>query len=274
MVDRLLDQVLNREPILDSDVKEGEFSALVSKIIRVQRVLDGYAAQAETEKEQIKRLVSDMSHQLKTPLANLAVYTEILSGAEVPAAKRDAFAEKMCKQVDKLNWMVGSLSKMIKLERGITLFAMTELPLRQTIMDAVDCVYEKSEKKGIRLFLEPFEDRLLFHNRKWTVEVLVNLLENAVKYTSEGGMVQIRVCPYEIYTEIQIADNGRGIRKEELTEIFQRFYRSRDVENMEGSGLGLYLSRLILEEEKGYLTVASAYGEGSCFSVFLQNCKK
>ncbi len=83
----------------------------------------------------------------------------------------------------------------------------------------------------------------------------------------------IRVRPYELYTEIQVADNGRGIRQEELTDIFKRFYRSPEAGDAEGSGIGLYLSDLILEEEKGYITAVSEYGEGSCFSVFLQNCK-
>ena len=145
--------------------------------------------------------------------------------------------------------------------------------IKQTILDAVDTLYEKLEKKEINFTLEPFEDRLLYHNRKWTAEVFVNLLENAVKYTDRGGTISICVKSYDLYTEIQIADNGRGIRQEEMTDIFKRFYRSPEVENMEGSGIGLYLSNLILEKEKGYMTVDSEYGKGSCFSVFLQNCK-
>ena len=92
-------------------------------------------------------------------------------------------------------------------------------------------------------------------------------------YTDKGGAISIHVKPYELYTEIQFSDNGRGIHKEELTDIFKRFYRSPEVENMEGSGIGLYLSNLILEKEKGYITATSEYGKGSCFSVFLQNCK-
>lgn len=113
--------------------------------------------------------------------------------------------------------------------------------------------------------MEPFEDRLLYHNRKWTAEVFVNLLENAVKYTDRGGTISICVKSYDLYTEIQIADNGRGIRQEEMTDIFKRFYRSPEVENMEGSGIGLYLSNLILEKEKGYMTVDSEYGKEAVF---------
>lgn len=100
--------------------------------------------------------------------------------------------------------------------------------------------------------------------------MFANLLENAVKYTGEGGTIQIDLNQYEMYAEIRITDTGIGIRKEEIPRIFQRFYRSKDVENLEGSGIGLYLSRLIAEKEKGYLQVESVYGKGSYFSVFLR----
>lgn len=272
-VDKLLDCVLSRERIEISDVKEGELSALANKINRIQEVLEKQIERAEEEKEQVKSLVSNMSHQLKTPLANLSVYTEILSGRELEEKTKEEAAEKIGRQIDKLDWIIGSLAKMVKLEQNMIAFDAEGISIRKTILDAVDTVYEKLEKKGITLVSEPYEDTLLYHNRRWTAEVFVNLLENAVKYTAQGGTIRIRVCPYEIYTEIQFADNGCGIREEEITDIFKRFYRSREVEHIEGSGIGLYLSNLILEKEKGYMTVRSVYGKGSCFSVFLQNCK-
>lgn len=272
-IDRLLDCVLNQEKIELSDVKEGELSALVNKINRIQEVLGKQVEVAEAEKEQVKSLVSNMSHQLKTPLANLSIYTEILNGQELDEKKKVEVAEKIKKQIDKLDWIIGSLAKMVKLEQDVIVFDAEGISIRKTLLDAIDTVYEKLEKKRIMLISETYEDILLFHNRKWTVEVFVNLLENAIKYTQQGGTIQIKVCPYEIYTEIQIIDNGCGIHEEEITEIFKRFYRSREVEHIEGSGIGLYLSNLILEKEKGYMAVKSVYGVGSCFSVFLQNCK-
>ena len=269
LIDRLLDSVLNREMIAASDVEEGEYSALVSKIKQIQEVLDNHVNSAEQEKEQVKSLVSNMSHQLKTPLANISLYAEILSKEEITPEQKTMFSEKMQRQIEKQSWIVESLSKMVKLEQNIDGFEVKDTGIKQTILGAVDTIYEKLEKKGINFTLEPFEDRVLYHNRKWTEEVFVNLLENAVKYTEGRNNSS---CQNKI-TEIQIADNGCGIRQEELTEIFKRFYRSPEVENMEGSGIGLYLSNLILEKEKGYMTVDSEYGKGSCFSVFLQNCK-
>ena len=214
-----------------------------------------------------------MSHQLKTPLANLSLYGEILGRNEVTPKQKEEFSGKMQRQIEKLSWIVESLSKMVKLEQNIDGFEVQNIGIKQTLLEAVDTVYDKLEKKEMDLVMEPFEDRLLYHNRKWTVEVFVNLLENALKYTKKGGRILISVKRYELYTEISFSDTGQGIRQEEMTDIFKRFYRSSEVENMEGSGIGLYLSKLILEKEKGYITAASQYGKGSRFSVFLQNCK-
>lgn len=147
------------------------------------------------------------------------------------------------------------------------------LPLRPTLVDAVGAVLDKAEQRQITLTRAPFAEITLWHNRGWTAEVFVNILENAIKYTDAGGEVAISVHPLELYTEIRFADNGIGIRAEELSAIFQRFYRSPDVEAREGSGIGLALSRMILAHEKGYITAASDYGKGSTFSVFLQNAE-
>lgn len=272
-INKLLDCVLSQEKISYSNLREGEFSALVHKINRVQEILERQIIQANEEKEGVKSLVSDMSHQLKTPLANLSIYTEILSDRELEKDKKEEVCEKIKRQIDKLDWVTGSLMKMVRLEQDVITLEAQACSLRETMMEAIDATYAKIEKKGLTLISEPYDDCLLYHDRKWTAEVFVNLLENAIKYTDTGGTIRIRICSYEIYTEIQLIDSGCGIRKEEMTRIFQRFYRSGEAEQIEGFGIGLYLSNLILEKEKGYMTVKSIYGEGSCFSVFLQNCK-
>lgn len=273
-IDRLLDCVLNRQEITYSDIKEGNFSALVSKIEQIQEVLGSQADLAREEKEQVKSLVSNMSHQLKTPLANLSLYTEILDNPKLKDEEKKQVQKKLKKQIEKLDWLTNSLLKMVKLEQNVISFEAEERSVKETIQDAVDAVYEKMEQKNIQFTADTFPNLLLYHNRKWTAEVFVNILENAVKYTEHNGTIRIEIHPYELYTEIRFMDNGRGIKEEEITRIFQRFYRSPDVENIEGSGIGLYLSNLILEKEKGYMMVKSQYGKGSCFSVFLRNCKK
>ncbi len=272
MVSRMLEQVLNREKIGISDIREGGLSALAGKMIRVQETLEYEVDQAQKEKEQVKSLISNMSHQLKTPLSNVVMYRELLE-TEPDAEQRADFLERMRLQLDKIDWILQSLFKMVKLEQDVIRFETEQASLKETLVSALSSVYEKAEKKEIRIVTEPFPDCLLEHNPKWTAEVFVNILENAVKYSENGSRIEIQVRPLELFTEIRFQDHGIGIRKEEQNRIFQRFYRSRDVENREGSGIGLYLSRMILDKEKGYMTVASEYGRGSCISVFLQNCQ-
>lgn len=272
MVSRMLEQVLNRERIQISDIREGGLSALAGKMIRVQEILEYEVDQAQKEKEQVKSLISNMSHQLKTPLSNVVMYRELLE-TEPEAERRADFLERMRQQLDKIDWILQSLFKMVKLEQDVIRFETEPASLKETLVSALSSVYEKAEKKEIRIVTEPFPDRLLEHNPKWTAEVFANILENAVKYSKNGSQIEIQVRPLELFTEIRFRDHGIGIRKEEQNRIFQRFYRSRDVENREGSGIGLYLSRMILDKEKGYMTVASEFGKGSCISVFLQNCQ-
>lgn len=273
VIDRMMDEILDGKKISESDIKEGEISALASKTKRIQQKVDFGLKSAEEEKEQVKRLISNMSHQLKTPLAGLMLYRELLEDDSLDMAARKKFLAKMKYQTEKIDWILQSLFKMINLEQGAIVFEAESLPIKATIQDAVSAVFDKAYKKKIRILTEMFQDRKLWHNKKWTAEVLTNLLENAIKYTKAGGTIHLSVHPMEMYTELRIQDTGIGIRQTELTQIFQRFYRSKDVEHIEGSGIGLYLSRLILEQEKGYIMVHSNLGEGSTFSVFLQNCQ-
>ena len=271
LIDQMLEKVLNREKIEISDIQEGQLSALASKVIRVQEKLEYEVNQAQKEKEQVKCLISNMSHQLKTPLSNVVMYRDLLE-LEPEAEQRANFLERMKIQLDKLDWILQSLFKMVKLEQGVIQFETEQSSLKETLLSALNSTYDKAEKKEICIITKPFKDCLLMHNRKWTAEVFSNILENAIKYSEKGSKIEIQVNSLELFTEIRFQDHGMGIKKEELTNIFQRFYRSKEAENKEGSGIGLYLSRMILEKEKGYMTVTSDYGKGSCFSVFLQNC--
>ncbi|MEE0434082.1 MAG: HAMP domain-containing sensor histidine kinase [Peptococcaceae bacterium] len=272
IVNRMLDDILDGEVISYPDIEEGARSALAAKMKHVQEKVDASVAVAEAEKESVKQLVSNMSHQLKTPLAGLMMYREMLEDDGLNEATRQKFLAKMKGQTEKLDWILNALFKMVELEQGAVVFEAVAQPLRPTLVDAISAVFDKAERRQITITLEPFEDLNVWHNRKWTAEVFVNILENAIKYSAPKSSVTVSVHPLELYTEIRFTDHGCGIRHEELNAIFQRFYRSSDVEELEGCGIGLALSRMILENEKGYITVISTYGVGSTFSVFLQIC--
>ena len=281
IIDRMLDEILDGEPVSQSDIREGEISALAAKAKRIQEKVDSGIIRAEEEKEQVKSLISNMSHQLKTPLAGLMMYREMLEDEGLDVETRRRFLEKMKGQSEKIDWILQSLFKMVNLEQGAVVFEAEALPVRDTILDAVTASLDKADRREIEILTEPFEERILWHNRKWTAEVLVNLLENAVKYSPAGSRIKIQVRPLEMYIQVNIRDQGPGIPEKEYNRIFQRFYRGEQVEQEEGTGLGLYLAQLILQKEKGYVTVSSRAGEGSCFSLYLlksreslQNCQK
>ena len=272
-INQIMDDILEQRKIEISDLNEGELSAFAGKAKKIQEKIELEVDSAKEEKEQIKSLISNLSHQLKTPLSNVMMYRELL-GEELPKEQKQQFLGKMQVQLNKIDWILQSLFKMVRLEQGAIQFEIESQGISDTILGAVNAVYEKAEKKQILIVTDSFKDMLLYHNRKWTMEALENILENAVKYSKEQTQIKIEVYPLELFTEIRITDEGIGIKKSEQTDIFKRFYRSKEVEQKEGSGIGLYLCRLILEQEKGYLTVASEYGKGSSFSVFLQNCQK
>ena len=184
IIDRMLDEVLDGEPISQSDIREGEISSLASKAKRIQEKVDGSISQAQEEKEQVKSLISNMSHQLKTPLAGLMMYREMLEEDGLDHDTRRKFLKKMKQQSEKIDWILQSLFKMVNLEQGAVVFEAGPLPVKATILDAVTAVWDRADGRNISIVTEPFADWILWHNRKWTAEVLVNILENAVKYTS------------------------------------------------------------------------------------------
>lgn len=271
-VDKMLNEILNGQEISLPDLQEGRISALASKARQIQEKMQADLSREQEENEQVKSLISNMSHQLKTPLAGLMMYLEILQEQKIEGKKQKEIFGRMKKQTEKIDWVLHSLLKMIRLEQGAVVFEACDCSVRKTLMDAVNSIYEKAEQKEIEIIMEPFADAMLYHNNKWTAEAFENIFENAIKYTEPEGRIFVRVIPMDLYTQIQIEDTGIGIQQEELVYIFKRFYRSKDVEHKEGTGIGLYLTRMILEKEKGYITASSRPGEGSCFCVFLQNC--
>ena len=253
------------------DIQETRESRIISQLRQILNDASEKERLAVSDKNQIMELISDLSHQLKTPLANIVMNTEILMDDGLDAERKKDFLERTRGQAEKMQWLMANLIKASRLENGIIDFKAENVMIKPTLASAIGTVYAQASKKDIEIFMEEFQDRTLWHNPKWTGEAITNILENAVKYSPEHSHIRIAIQPLDIYTCISIADEGIGISEEEYPKIFQRFYRGKQAEANDGSGLGLYLSQLILQSEKGYVTVSSRPGEGSCFSVFLLN---
>ena len=254
-----------------STMKETRESKLENTLQRLLDQAEKKEAQAKRERDEVASLLSDLTHQLKTPMANVIMYTELLEDENLTPEERQRFTYLARTQAKKMQWLLGNMLKASQLERGMISFSAEYTGIRETIRQAVSSVYAQAEERDIMIKVEPFEDRKLYHNPRWTAEAMENILDNAVKYSPSGSVVTVRVQPMEIYTQIEISDQGIGISGEEYNKIFRRFYRSSNAAQTEGSGLGLYLAQLILNNEKGYVTAVSRPGEGSSFRIFLLN---
>ena len=253
------------------ELQETRESKMVTKLLQILNNARFKEERAIGEKDQVMELISDLSHQLKTPLANIVMNMELLQGGTLTKEQQKEFLEHTEAQAGKMQWLMNNLLKASRLENGMIQFQAENTSIKATIAKAVSAIYAQASAKRICLTVEEFPDFALYHNPKWTAEAMANILENAIKYSPEDSRIQIAVSRMDIYTRITISDEGIGIPENEYHRIFQRFYRGKAVEQQEGSGLGLYLAQLIVQHEKGYITVSSKPGQGSSFHVFLLN---
>ena len=274
-LERNLDAVIEgREPDETGEMEDSLLGRVNEKLHRVNHILEQKEQETARNREQMKELISDISHQTKTPIANQKIYLEILKSRSLPKDVGE-FIGKLEHQTDKLDFLFQSMVKMSRLETGVIQIKKEEADLMDTIGRAVSTIVPAAERKNIRLSLETRGDaaagRRLSHDRKWTEEAVYNLLDNGVKYTPEGGRVTICVAWGEIFTEIHVRDTGKGIALERQAQIFTRFYREPEVHAQDGVGIGLYLTRKIAELQGGYVEVRSEAGKGADFCICLPN---
>ena len=265
---RLLEN-LNRmlDLAMAGNFTEGSFdetmlSALESKLAHYLAASTVSAQNVQAEKEKLKALIGDISHQTKTPISNLLLYTQLLS--EQPENRN--CLEALDAQARKLQSLIDALVKTSRLESGVIALHPVPGELQKTIRAALSQIAPKAEAKGIPITLEPADAQAIF-DPKWTEEAIYNLLDNAVKYTQ--GEVCITATENPLFSAVHIRDTGPGIPEEEQAKVFQRFYRGTEHAEEEGVGIGLYLVRQIAQGQGGYVKVRSQVGVGSTFSLYL-----
>ena len=260
---RMLDIAMQGDFTEDS-FDESMLSALESKLAHYLAASTVSARNVQAEKEKLKTLIGDISHQTKTPIANILLYTQLLM--EEPGNR--ACLDALDGQTKKLQSLIDALVKTSRLESGV--IALHPMPgkLLPMLESAVSQLAPKAATKKIQISLEaPAADAVF--DPKWTEEAIINLLDNAVKYTPSNGEVRVHVTSYELFSAVHIKDTGTGIPEEEQPKVFHRFYRGMEHQNEEGVGIGLYLVRQIAEGQGGYVKVISEKGMGSTFSLYL-----
>ncbi|WP_419026232.1 sensor histidine kinase [Emergencia sp.] len=252
---------------------EEEEDSLVGKVQvkmrKLYEILQSRTEDSQRNQKNLEKTISDLSHQVKTPIASIRMYQNILMRQGINEEDRMEFLRNAEKQVDKLEFLIQAMIKMSRLETGIVNVSPKLESVYQLVEAAVCDVALKAEAKNIGISVDCKETLFAYFDKKWTTEALFNIIDNAVKYTKEGGEIRISASATDFFIRIQVRDNGRGIEESHITEIFKRFYREPSAAEVEGVGIGLYLAREIITKEKGFIEVRSKIGIGSLFSLNL-----
>lgn len=256
--------------------EEGLLSRVNTQFYQMARRIELTMDKLNKEKQNIQSLVTDISHQIKTPVSSIKLFDSLLIEGGITEKEKSEFLNTIKLQAAKLEWLTGSLIKISRLETGMIELKREKKSLRDTVTKAVEEVYSKVLEKNIDVSIIADGEFQSYHDARWTKEAIINILENSIKYTNYGGKINVKIQNINLYVKVDIEDNGIGIQKEEFNNIFKRFFRGKSeyVQKVEGSGVGLYLTRKILEEQGGSIVVDSTVGIGTKFSLFLQSCKR
>lgn len=266
LIEALVEQ---QEQHIFSEAEDTLTARLQHQLLKLRNILTAQNEMLAQEKEQIKTLISDISHQIKTPIAAANTFAQLLNDKEVSDKERTEYITTLQSSLEKLTFLTNSLIKMSRLESGIISLKPERNSLNDIVLQAVKTVYAKAKSKNIIITFDceqTFEAVLDFN---WTAEAITNVLDNAVKYTPDGGVVGLRITKYPSYLRLDISDSGIGIPEDEQAKVFGRFYRGKQSAGIGGVGIGLYLTRDIVNKQNGYIKVASDEN-GTTFSLFLR----
>ena len=270
------------EVILDQAI-EGTYTADSfdeTRLSRLEAKLEEYLSSAsisaqnvKNEKDKLKELISDISHQTKTPIANLVLYGELLEGTELTPEQK-ANVKAILTQTEKLRFLIDSLVKLSRLESGIIQLERKPTAIFPILQNVIDQIRERATAKGLSLKLNETSASATIDS-KWTQEAIFNIADNAVKYTDKGS-ITISATEFDMFVRVDVSDTGKGIPEEDLPKIFGRFYRGTATKSEEGVGIGLHLAREIVSGQGGYIKVKSTPSQNAApdepattFSIFL-----
>lgn len=261
-----LDRAISGE-IQDTTYDESMDAAITERLNRVVQIAWMNQDRAERERDTVKSLISDVSHQVRTPLTNIMLYAGLLQEQDLEREAM-ALAGKIQKQCTKLDFFMKELVRSSYAEQEMISIHPEKTGVEEMINTACQMVEVAALKKRIHIVKEAAEVSC-YADKKWTTEAIGNVLDNAVKYSPEDSQIKVRVIPCESFICIRIEDQGIGIREEEQGLVFERFYRSGDVSGEPGFGIGLYLVREVLAKQGGYARIKSEIGKGTAVQLYL-----
>ncbi|HOQ17409.1 MAG: hypothetical protein PWP07_2563 [Epulopiscium sp.] len=248
------------------DNREGELSILKNEIYKVTLMLSKQGELLKKEKEQLADALSDISHQLKTPLTSMTVMTDLLSNDNLTKEKRIEFTKNIEAQLERMEWLLTSLLKLSKIDAGTVTFKKNKVLVSQLIQKAINPLLIPMEIKEQKLIVEGDEKTSFTGDMNWSVEAIINIVKNCIEHTPKGGTISITFHENPLYTEIKISDNGIGIEKEDLPYVFKRFYKGKNA-SKDSVGIGLAMAKSIISNQNGDINVTSQKNQGTEFSM-------
>ena len=256
---------------LSEEIGSQKFEDVYDKLRDLGYYFSNLKERLAQEENSTKALITDISHQLKTPLASIRMSHELSFSSDLSDEERQSFMETETQEILKMEALLDELVKLSRLENSMIQIKCEKCSIKKTISEAVSQIYVKANAKEIEICVDMENDVEILHDHKWTVEALVNILENAVKYSPQRTTVNIFVSYLANHVLIQIEDEGIGIPEGEVHEIFKRFYRGSNAKGIakEGAGVGLYLARSIIEQQGGSIVAKRKSGNGTIFQIML-----
>lgn len=268
----VLDKLLEGEEVDFQILRDRLGDKTEYKLKRLMEIEKHKKELAEGEKKKLDSLLGDIAHQIKTPIANIKMYNNILIERQVERDKQLEFLTLNNQQIEKIEFLFQSMLKMSRLENGVLQLHPIYQPIHPLLGNVLIQIEPKIQQKNLTLTVRCEESLHAVFDLKWTEEAIFNILDNAVKYSNEQGNIDIEVEELDLYTILHIRDYGIGISENEHGQIFQRFYRSPEVSAWPGVGIGLALTREIISKEQGFITVKSEPEKGAQFSTYLLRC--
>lgn len=261
-----MNQVLSGQYQLQiKDYDEGDISTLKNDVYKLTVQLKEGRDQSLKDKKELEQVLSDISHQIRTPLTSMYVINDLLKKDDIDSKTKIQFLEKNRIQLERIEWLVTTLLKMSRLDSGTVQLKLEKTDLDQIIQESLEPIQIPMELKNIEVQFQGKQNIKVVADSHWTVEVFVNVFKNAYEHTEKGGAITIEVTDNPLYTEVAIHDTGSGIKKEELPHIFERFYTGSH--NKESIGVGLNMAKKIMEKQNGEIRATSTIGQGTTFFI-------
>lgn len=267
-ITKMISKINNRQFDIDiNDFNEGELSILKNEISKTTIMLRQVADNSVKDKLNLKDSLGDISHQLKTPLTSITIMIDnILDNSDMDEKTRKKFLINIKREILNINFLVMSLLKLSKFDANVVKFNKESVYLKDIIIESIKNVSMIKELKNITIKVSGDDNIKLLCDFKWQVESITNILKNSIEHTSEYGTVEVNYSENKLYTRILIKDNGKGINSDDLPHIFDRFYKGKNGSD-DSFGIGLSLSKTIIEKEGGSITVKSTPNIGTIFTI-------